>query len=343
MKYHLDRVAASFAIALVLSGGLAACQPSFEPYAKYELSPSKQGRLTARFFGVSTILIDDGTTAIMTDGFFSRPSIGRQLASVIWPNQKRIDDALRDGEVPSLVAALMVCHSHYDHALDSATVALQRRSLLIGSESTANLARAEGFPEQNIHVMKAKETIQVGAFRITVFKSCHSEGGAEDLLTGDITNKVRLPARVWEYREGGTYSFLVENAGFRILIHPGANAVPNMYDGVPVDVVFLATATLGTNGYAHAKWYWDQVVMATGAKLVIPIHWDDFFVPLDGSLKPARLMPGDFAKGMTMLMQLANDDQVPVRFMPAVRAGRHRVCSRNGDQDAKTPIADSRA
>ena len=34
-------------------------------------------------------------------------------------------------------------------------------------------------------------------------------------------------------------------------------------------------------GRSFATDYWQQVVKKTGAKLVIPVHWDDFERPLD--------------------------------------------------------------
>src|SRR5882724_9650251 len=122
MKYY--RSVSLVMSALLLSGGMAACHSSYEPYAKYELSPSSQepDRLSARFFGVSTILFDDGKTAIMTDGFFSRPPFAQVAFGNIWPDEQRITDALMRGEVNNL-SALLVAHSHYDHAMDSARVA----------------------------------------------------------------------------------------------------------------------------------------------------------------------------------------------------------------------------
>ena len=33
--------------------------------------------LTVTWLGVSTLLLDDGSSALMTDGFFSRPSLAR--------------------------------------------------------------------------------------------------------------------------------------------------------------------------------------------------------------------------------------------------------------------------
>lgn len=63
----------ALAAALLLAGCL--WHPPFEAYAGLVLGSSapQPNRLTARFMGVGTVLIDDGTTAILSDGFFTRP------------------------------------------------------------------------------------------------------------------------------------------------------------------------------------------------------------------------------------------------------------------------------
>ena len=80
-------------ILFLLVVGLGACHPVY-PTGADELKSSPGGPLMARFFGVSTILLDDGNTAIMTDGFFSRPAAGKLLFGRIAPDKDRIADGL---------------------------------------------------------------------------------------------------------------------------------------------------------------------------------------------------------------------------------------------------------
>jgi L-ascorbate metabolism protein UlaG (beta-lactamase superfamily) len=75
-----------------------------------------------RFLGTATISFDDGHTVIMTDGFFSRPSLARVLFGTVKPNEQRIREALQRAHL-TRVAAIFVGHSHYDHAMDTAIVA----------------------------------------------------------------------------------------------------------------------------------------------------------------------------------------------------------------------------
>ena len=88
---------------LVLVGALllaaTACSAPYDPGPSGELPQAvPDNRLTARFFGVGTVLLSDGRTGVMTDGFFSRPALLQGLAP-LRPNEPAIDWALRRGAV----------------------------------------------------------------------------------------------------------------------------------------------------------------------------------------------------------------------------------------------------
>src|SRR6476620_2799871 len=50
--------------------------------------------LTVTWAGVTTLLIDDGTSAVMTDGFFSRPGLLEVVLRQLSPSAPRIDGCL---------------------------------------------------------------------------------------------------------------------------------------------------------------------------------------------------------------------------------------------------------
>ena len=50
--------------------------------------------LTVTWAGVTTLLIDDGESAVMTDGFFSRPSLLEVGLRRLEPSAPRIDGCL---------------------------------------------------------------------------------------------------------------------------------------------------------------------------------------------------------------------------------------------------------
>ena len=50
--------------------------------------------------------------------------------------------------------------------------------------------------------------------------------------------------------------------------------------------LLLAIGGLGAQSPDFVERYWHETVEATGAKLVIPIHWDDFLRPVDAPQRP---------------------------------------------------------
>lgn len=280
--------------------------PSQVPYEwPPATAPASPGGLTVRFFGVTTIRIDDGATAIMTDGFFSRPGLLRLLFDELGPDDDRIADALKKGDVKSL-AAVLVAHAHHDHAMDSAEVARRTGAVVVGSRSTANLGKPK-----RMEIVEHGAVLSYGGFTVQVFESPHTPS---PLFRGSITEPVDLPARLSAYKDGGNFSFLVRHERGTILIHPGTNCLPGQFQNVKADVVFLGIARLGRLDKKFAEDYWREVVQATGARLVIPIHWDDFMVSLEEPLRPMPIWMDDFDASLRRLRELAGND-VRVLFM----------------------------
>lgn len=296
---------------------LVACEklihPSLEPFAAYQLRPTavtKEG-LHARFFGATTIQIDDGETPILIDGFFSRPGWAQLLFRYIEPNEDRIGEALKEVSKP---AAVLVAHSHYDHAMDAAVVAQETGAALYGTNSTANIGKGyTKWTEKKIEIPRHGEVRPFGRFSVQFLESPHSP---DFWFSGEITHPLKLPVPVSAYREGRNFSFVLRHQLGTILIHPSANYSPCLYKDVKADVVFLSIGLLGKQPEAFRREYWQQVVRATGPKLVIPIHWDDLTRPLDEPLLPMPYLVDDFNAAMEFVLAMAKADGIHIRLMP---------------------------
>ncbi|MBA2935728.1 MBL fold metallo-hydrolase [Sphingomonas sp. CGMCC 1.13654] len=272
------------------------------------------GTLDAQFFGTTTSLFRDGDHAVMVDSLLTRPGLGKVLFGTVAPDPALVRRILAQAQVER-VDLLLVSHSHYDHVLDAPAVARATGTTTVGSPSTREVALGGGIPDAHIRVASGGEQLDTGAFHVTVFRSLHSPG---DRVPGTITWPLSFPAKVKDYKEGGTFAFLIAHRGLSILVHPSANFVPGMYRGVHADAVFLATGGLGAQPDDFARAYWHEVVEATGAKLVVPIHWDDLLRPLDQPLLPLRRFMDDIPKGMAKIEPLAKQDGVAIRTMPVI-------------------------
>ncbi|MDX5459028.1 MBL fold metallo-hydrolase [Micromonospora tulbaghiae] len=267
----------------------------------------------ATFFGTSSLHVSDGISGILIDGFFSRPSLLRVALGRVAPDRGRITSALSRAGVTRL-DALFVAHSHYDHAMDAPEVVKHLGGRLFGSESTLNVGRGSGLAEQAMTRIADGDAHTVGAFTVRPLGGVHSPGNR---FPGVIEEPFVPPARASSYRDGGCFSFLVTHPSGAMLIHPSANVVPNQFDGIDVDVLYLGVGALGAQSHRFQDDYWRHVVEATRPRIVVPIHWDNFFVALDRTLRPLPALLDKFATTTEFLRRKSAESGIPVRFQDA--------------------------
>ncbi|MGE2731163.1 MBL fold metallo-hydrolase [Mycolicibacterium vaccae] len=283
-------------------------RPDLRTYAQRFDVPAATAHsaVTVTWAGVTTLLVDDGASAVLTDGFFSRPSLLTVATRPLTPSLPRISTGLARLGVDRLDAVTPV-HTHYDHALDSAVVADRTGARLIGGQSAAQIARGHG--SARAEVVTPGQALPVGTFDLTLVEGAHCP---PDRFPGPVTAPVRPPARVSAYRCGEAWSTLLHHrpTGQRLLIVGSAGFVPGALSGHRADVVYLGVGQLGRQPEDYLRAYWEQTVGLVGARRVILIHWDDFFRPLD---KPLRALPravDDLDMTMRVLSRLAETDGV---------------------------------
>lgn len=268
--------------------------------------------LSVTWMGVATLLINDGSSALLTDGYFSRPSLPRVAAAKVAPSPAQVDGCLTRAGVSRLAAVIPV-HTHIDHVLDSALVADRTGAQLVGGESAANVGRGYGLPEDRLVVAVSGEPIRLGAYDVTLVESHHCP---PDRFPGVIDAPLVPPVRAAAYRCGEAWSALIHHlpSDKRLLIQGSAGFVPGALAGRHADAVYLSVGQLGLQPRSYLLDYWAETVQAVGARRVIAIHWDDFFRPLS---KPLRALPyagDDLDVSMRILDELAARDGVALHL-----------------------------
>ncbi|MEJ1963565.1 MAG: MBL fold metallo-hydrolase [Gammaproteobacteria bacterium] len=175
------RIAAVFSL-LLLAGTESvparsrdAMQRHEHDFAKQNTEPPHGGSIRVTFFGTSTLLPDDGETKFLIDGFITRPRfrelvLQRPLAT----DRTLVKNVLEHNGIDHL-NAVFVSHSHYDHALDAAYIAMETRATLYGSPSTCNIGRGGGVKDMVCFCTDVKADYRVGPkFVVTVLPSKHS-------------------------------------------------------------------------------------------------------------------------------------------------------------------------
>ena len=291
---------------------LKAGRPDIADYARYfDLPPAgPTATPTVTWAGVTTLLISDGDSALLTDGFFSRPSLLQVGLGRIAPSQARIDGCLSRLGVRSLDAVLPV-HTHFDHAMDSAVVAQRTGATLVGGDSAAHIGHR--LPADRVLVATPGEPVTLSAFEITHVVGDHCP---PDRFPGVIDAPVDPPVRASAYRCGEAWSILVAHrpSGHRMLVVGSAGFLPGALAGQRAEVVYLGIAMLGLQPERYLLDYWTETVRTVGARRVVLIHWDDFFRPLDRPLRALPYAGDDLDVSMRILTALATEDGVELHL-----------------------------
>jgi L-ascorbate metabolism protein UlaG (beta-lactamase superfamily) len=279
-------------------------------------APPTDDAIAARFLGATTILFQDRETAILSDGFISRPSFGEVVTGrPIGSDRKAIADTLQCLDVPS-IAAVFAGHSHYDHALDTAMVADLTGAVVLGSDSTRK-ALGPDFPPHRIRVVRDGDTARFGRFELTFIESRHSP---IDLAPGSIEAPIRQPAPASAWKTGPVWSVFVRHGSRTLLVHGSANWVDGALDGRHADVVYLGVGGIGFESRAFVSTYWDEVVARTGARRVYVVHWDNFFRGLDRPIQRSRSPIDAYRRTMRRFRRLAERDGVQLLVPEAWRS-----------------------
>src|SRR3954468_18982078 len=285
-------------------------RPDLTNYARYFDAPAAgpDAPLTVTWAGVTTLLIDDGDSAVMTDGFFSRPSLLEVGLRRLAPSASRIDGCLSRLGAHRLEAVLPV-HTHFDHAMDSGVVAERTGARVVGGTSAVQVGRGAGLPDDRLVVATPGEPITAGAYDITLIEGHHCP---PDRFPGAIREPVVPPVKVSAYKCGEAWSTLVHHrpSDRRMLIVGSAGFLPGALVGQRAEVVYLGVGQLGLQPDQYLIDYWTETVRTVGARRVVVIPGGDFFPPLQ---KPLRALPyagDDLDVSMRVLSRLAEEDGV---------------------------------
>ena len=266
------------------------------------------------FLGNTTLHITDGDTSILVDGFMSRNPLeeaffpaGEENKCKVRPS--RIYDYLLQGKITS-VDVIVVGHSHYDHALDFAYIAenIFSRAKVFGSRSTRMIGLGAGLGENRFYSDVDHRTtyLRIGCFTIKMVPSVH---GNPWLYRGEIEspepfrhlNDPQAGVVVSELKDGGVYTMIISHkarngqtrsaliqntAGYSVDLPPLADQV---------DAVFMTVTGLGTPEQNDRDNNYRNLVENTGARLVVPIHWDNFFADINDILNDPATEPYIFS------------------------------------------------
>ena len=259
--------------------------------------------LKITFFGTTTLLFDNGVDQIFFDAHFTRPSIEKYIAGAHVTTNTGLCDKLIDLHQIDRLRAIFISHTHHDHVMDAPYIAGRCGAKIYGSSSAKNVAIGGGIPEEKIVVFKDGSEYSIGGYTIRIIKSLHSKPNKFNNDLGvPIEKPLVQPASLRDYKEGGSYDFFIQHGEKKILIRPSFNYIKGQLDGIQADVLFLGVAGLAKADKDMEKVFFAETVEKTKARLVIPVHWDNFFASLEN---PVEDMPELIEKTDVVFFKLA--------------------------------------
>lgn len=287
-RVYAKRVALTFGAVVVIVTATAIWlwndRPSLESVAwssPNHATNADADSVTVSWLGISSLLFDDGNTQVLIDGFFSRPTLAEiAFRRPIDNSAARIDFAMNEFRMRRLAAVIPV-HSHFDHAMDVGAIANRSSASILGSESTAQIARGAGVPDDQIVVVSGAATYEFGDFTVTLRPTVHAPIGWRGSVPfdGAIEGPLETPQPVSAWRMGGSYSIVVMHPQGTVIVQGSAGYADGALQDVSADAVFLGVFGLKALGKDYAEAYWQNLVTATGAHSVYPIHFDDYTKP----------------------------------------------------------------
>ncbi|MFH7765504.1 MBL fold metallo-hydrolase [Acinetobacter sp. BSP-28] len=305
-------VSLGLVILCLVAGMVFLLQPSgqMSNFQKWQYQASAKtassSMLTVKFFGVSTLLFDDGKTQILIDGFFSRPSLSQVLFQKIQSQPEVIQRMIQQQHLQR-TQAILVTHSHYDHTLDLAELGKRLpHTKIIGSSSTLNIARGGQVAEQQLIQIQPFKAMVFDQFTVSAIPSQHTPPTAVNNDLGEeIKQPLHLPARFSAFKEGHSFDYLIEHSGHRILVKASTGAIPDQLRNLQVDTLFLGIAQLSRQSKEFQQYYLDQTLRSLKPKVVVPIHWDDFFKSVDQPLEFLPYLADNTEQSLKILIEAA--------------------------------------
>lgn len=297
---------------------------------------SQVNRPTLRLthFGAAGWSITDGETVFLLDPYLSRIRFrGRRFGPtdatdipddprhiVHMTDVAKTDTETVDAHVPH-ADYVMLSHSHFNHCMDVAYIAKKTGAVVIGTESTVNVAMNDGVPLEQTIAVTGGEDFAFDNFSLRIVPSLHSALSCKLYRDFGTIPSTTMPLSLDEFVEGGTLAYLLRFAGREILLFGSMNYIEREVEGLRPDITLVASAPPRLDIHD----YTGRLMRCLGCPpLVIATHWDDQGLPFGAPQDKALAHTGKF---IDEVHAVAPDTEVvvPEHFHTVVVDGTGKV------------------
>jgi L-ascorbate metabolism protein UlaG (beta-lactamase superfamily) len=245
---------------------------------------AQNSAIQLKYLGTAGWQINDGTITVLIDPYISRVKLGTGPGVSPEDTRKTVDrsdtfvsDTLLIDSLITKVDFILAHHAHFDHLADVPYIAKKTGAKVIGTETTCNILRAYGIPEEQLYPVRGGEDYQFENFSVQVIPSIHSALNDKHYLDSRTYTEVpEAPLKVSEFIEGGSLMFLARFAKHSVLTMGSMNFVERELVGQKPDILLA-----GVNRSQQGLYKYNARLLAVTnyPKIIIPTHWDNFRLP----------------------------------------------------------------
>lgn len=260
-----------------------------------------------RWTGGAGVEFTHNSETILIDPYPSRPGKLKVFFGRLSPDIKAIESYL--GQLPGKLSAIIVGHTHFDHALDVPELSKHFDGPLIGSRSLEKLMALHNMPGRVV-VCEGRTSIELpGHSALTMIPSMHGPVMFGRIpFPGDIDPATQPPLKASQYRCGAVFIPKLEIGG-KIFMHVASpNFIESELHGHHCDVLFICVP-----GWKKVPGHCTRLLEITRPSIVVPFHFDDFTVPIHTQRKPRTLPTLDMKGFLRRIKQSAPN--IEIRLM----------------------------
>jgi len=230
--------------------------------------------------GAAGLIVTSGGHTVLIDPFVSRPGKLDVFFRRLQPKKLVIDQFIQN--LPGNLDAIIVGHTHFDHALDVPDIAYGHKCPVLGSTSLKSLMEISGLPGRT-RVCAEQEKVELeGDASVTMIPSLHGLVVLGRVpCQGDMVQDLSLPLRAYQYRLGEMFMPKLEIGGITIMHAGSANAKISELAEHSCDVLFMCVP-----GWNKSREYTTTLLDHLRPEVIVPFHFDDFTASIDGGKIP---------------------------------------------------------
>ena len=221
--------------------------------------------------GCAGIILEYNGTRICFDPFVSNPGVVDAFLRPARPDTERVLRTFGG------VAAAFIGHTHWDHAMDVATIARADADVTVyGSATTSEICRRQGVSDRQVHSVADGEIVTIGPFTVEAVASRHGIVPVANRIDVLELKPKGLPRSPFRWPRGQVFSYRVTFAGVTFYLHTSAGFEDEPFARqAPVEVVIACLAARqGTPDYVG------RLGRQLRPRVFIPCHHDNFLKPV---------------------------------------------------------------